>query len=249
MLVLEPDENELLQEDSVMIQNDARIDDGILHITNRRIIYEKKAVKKLRRAEPARIYLEIPMYEILNVSSAVPKMSLLTKKKLSLEYRSMGDVKTVEFEIRRPDSMVETIKNWATTSKRQHESMLKDEDQEKFRRELDCLDHAIRPSDLKFHSFNISHGSVFQAKLFLGEKAHFRNCRRELEMAKAKSNRSNINMINLGTGKGAQEIRNANTGNEGTLPKPTELVDTCPECNSSIPSGSKFCPQCGYELS
>ncbi len=38
MLVLEPDENELLQEDSVMIQNDARIDDGILHITNRRII-------------------------------------------------------------------------------------------------------------------------------------------------------------------------------------------------------------------
>ncbi|MCL4350323.1 MAG: zinc ribbon domain-containing protein [Candidatus Thermoplasmatota archaeon] len=205
MLVLEPDENELLQEDSVMIQNDARIDDGILHITNRRIIYEKKAVKKLRRAEPARIYLEIPMYEILNVSSAVPKMSLLTKKKLSLEYRSMGDVKTVEFEIRRPDSMVETIKNWATTSKRQHESMLKDEDQEKFRREL--------------------------------------------EMAKAKSNRSNINMINLGTGKGAQEIRNANTGSEGTLPKPTELIDTCPECNSSIPSGSKFCPQCGYELS
>jgi hypothetical protein len=145
------------------------------------------------------------MYEILNVSSAVPKMSLLTKKKLSLEYRSMGDVKTVEFEIRRPDSMVETIKNWATTSKRQHESMLKDEDQEKFRREL--------------------------------------------EMAKAKSNRSNINMINLGTGKGAQEIRNANTGSEGTLPKPTELIDTCPECNSSIPSGSKFCPQCGYELS
>ncbi len=205
MLVLEPDENELLQEDSVMIQNDARIDDGILHITNRRIIYEKKAVKKLRRAEPARIYLEIPMYEILNVSSAVPKMSLLTKKKLSLEFRTMGDVKTVEFEIRRPDSMVETIKNWATTSKRQHESMLKDEDQEKFRREL--------------------------------------------EMAKAKSNRSNINMINLGTGKGAQEIRNANTGNEGTLPKPTELVDTCPECNSNIPSGSKFCPQCGYDLS
>ncbi len=205
MLVLEPDENELLQEDSVMIQNDARIDDGILHITNRRIIYEKKAVKKLRRAEPARIYLEIPMYEILNVSSAVPKMSLLTKKKLSLEFRTMGDVKTVEFEIRRPDSMVETIKNWATTSKRQHESMLKDEDQEKFRREL--------------------------------------------EMAKAKSNRSNINMINLGTGKGAQEIRNANTGSEGTLPKPTELIDTCPECNSSIPSGSKFCPQCGYELS
>jgi hypothetical protein len=205
MLVLEPDENELLQEDSVMIQNDARIDDGILHITNRRIIYEKKAVKKLRRAEPARIYLEIPMYEILNVSSAVPKMSLLTKKKLSLEYRSMGDVKTVEFEIRRPDSMVETIKNWATTSKRQHESMLKDEDQEKFRREL--------------------------------------------EMAKAKSNRSNINMINLGTGKGAQEIRNANAGSEGTLPKPTELIDTCPECNSNIPSGSKFCPQCGYELS
>ena len=28
--------------------------------------YGKKAVKKLRRAEPARIYLEIPMYEMKN---------------------------------------------------------------------------------------------------------------------------------------------------------------------------------------
>ena len=71
MLVLEPDENELLQEESVMIQNEARIEDGIVHITNRRIVYEKKAVKRLRRAEPAKLYIEIPMYEILNVSSGI----------------------------------------------------------------------------------------------------------------------------------------------------------------------------------
>ena len=38
-----------IPEEFVMIQNEARIEDGIVHITNRRIVYEKKAVKRLRR--------------------------------------------------------------------------------------------------------------------------------------------------------------------------------------------------------
>lgn len=41
MIVLEPDENEILEEKSVMIQNGARVEDGKLHVTNKRIIYEK----------------------------------------------------------------------------------------------------------------------------------------------------------------------------------------------------------------
>ena len=205
MLVLEPDENELLQEESVMIQNEARIEDGIVHITNRRIVYEKKAIKRLRRAEPAKLYIEIPMYEILNVSSAVPKMSLLTKKKLSVEFRDKGDIKMVEFELKRPDSIVETIKNWATTSKRIHETQLKEEDQEKYRREL--------------------------------------------EMAKAKANKSNINMINLGNSKGSgwDKVEKTDTGKN--LPKPTEVVESCPECGAYMPEDSKYCPQCGFKIS
>ena len=81
MIVLEPDENEILEEKSFMIQNGARVEDGKLHVTNKRIIYEKLGERRLRRAEASKIFLEIPMYDILNVSSAVPKMSLLTKKR------------------------------------------------------------------------------------------------------------------------------------------------------------------------
>ncbi len=208
MIVLEPDENEILEEKSVMVQNSARVEDGKLHVTNKRIIYEKVGERKLRRADASKIFLEIPMYDILNVSSAVPKMSLLTKKKLAVEFRKEGDMQTVEFEIKKPESMVDIIKNWATTSKREHEDRLKQEDQERFRREL--------------------------------------------EMAKAKSNKSNVNVISFGRNADSPQPPNKNndiTGeNKKNLPKPAETVDVCPECGSYMPEGSKFCPECGYKI-
>ncbi|MHB1439794.1 MAG: zinc-ribbon domain-containing protein [Cuniculiplasma sp.] len=153
MIVLEPDENEILEEKSVMVQNGAKVEDGKLHVTNKRIIYEKLGVRKLRRAEASKIFLEIPMYDILNVSSAVPRMSLLTKKRLAIDYRKDGDMKTVEFEIKKPESIVDIIKNWATTSKREHEDRLKLEDQERFRRELEMAKAKASKSNVNVISF------------------------------------------------------------------------------------------------
>ncbi|EQB69633.1 MAG: zinc-ribbon domain-containing protein [Thermoplasmatales archaeon] len=208
MIVLEPDENEILEEKSVMIQNGARVEDGKLHVTNKRIIYEKIGERRLRRAEASKIFLEIPMYDILNVSSAVPKMSLLTKKKLAVEFRKDGDMQTVEFEIKKPEGIVDIIKNWATTSKRDHEDRLKQEDQERFRREL--------------------------------------------EMAKAKSNKSNVNVISFGRNGNQPSSSHKDTDivrdNKANLPRPAETVEVCPECGSYIPEGSKFCPECGYKV-
>jgi hypothetical protein len=209
MIVLEPDENEILEENSVMVQNDAKIDDGKLHVTNKRVIYEKLGTRKLRHAEASKIYLEIPMYDILNVSSAVPKMSLLTKKKLSLEFRNEGDIKVVSFEIKKPEPLVDIIKNWATTSKRDHEERLRHDDQERFRREV--------------------------------------------EMAKAKANRSNINVISFGKNGPNPSTPSQNNditpyNNKGNFPRAAESVDLCPECGSYIPSGSKFCSDCGYKI-
>ncbi len=194
MIVLEPDENEILEEKSVMIQNGARVEDGKLHVTNKRIIYEKIGERRLRRAEASKIFLEIPMYDILNVSSAVPKMSLLTKKKLAVEFRKDGDMQTVEFEIKKPEGIVDIIKNWATTSKRDHEDRLKQEDQERFRREL--------------------------------------------EMAKAKSNKSNVNVISFGRNGNQPSSSNKDTDivhdNKANLPKPAETVEFCPECGYKV---------------
>lgn len=204
MIVLDPDENEILEEKSVMIQNGARVEDGKVHVTNKRIIYEKLGERKLRRAAASTIYLEIPMYEVTNVSSAVPKMSLLTKKKLSVGYKKDGDPLIVEFEIKKPDAIVEVVKNWAITSKREHEEKLKQDDNENFRRQV--------------------------------------------ELAKAKSSKSNVNVISFG--KGAQSQPQQSDDNKATpkMPKPVENLDLCPECGSYVPSGSKFCPECGYKM-
>lgn len=202
MIVLDPDENEILQEKSVMIQNGAKVENGVLHITNKRILYEKQGERKLRRADASRIFLEIPMYEIVNVASAVPKMSLMTKKKLSVEYRDNGDMKVVEFEIKHPETLVDTIKNWATTSKREHEDRMKSEDQERFRREV--------------------------------------------ELAKAKATKSNVNMINLGTGNQRKDIQTDQ--GKSNMPKKVDTIEVCPECGEVIPENSKFCPHCGYKI-
>ncbi len=207
MIVLEPDENEILVEKSVMIQNGARVEDGKVHVTNKRILYEKLGERKLRRAEASTIYLEIPMYEIINVSSAVPKMSLLTKKKLSIGYRKDGDSILVEFEIKKPDPLVEIIKNWAVTSKREHEDKLKQDDSENFRRQV--------------------------------------------ELAKAKSTKSNVNVISFGKGGEPQTNRdnqNSEQKIKPDMPKPVENLALCPECGSYVPSGSKFCPECGLKM-
>ncbi len=207
MIVLDPNENEILEEKSVMIQNGARVDDGKIHITNKRIIYEKMGERKFRHAEASKIFLEIPMYEIVNVSSAVPKMSLLTKKRLSIGFKKEGDNQLVEFEIKKPESVVEMIKNWATTSKREHEDKVKQMDDERFRRDV--------------------------------------------EMAKAKSTKSNVNVISFGRNLGNSANKNptdVENQQKSNLPKPTEALDICPECGTYIPSGSKFCPECGFKI-
>ncbi len=202
MIVLDPDENEILQEKSVMIQNGAKVENGILHVTNKRILYEKQGERKLRRAEASKIFLEVPMYDVVNVASAVPKMSLMTKKKLSIEYRDSGDMKIVEFEIKHPEGLVDTIKNWATTSKRDHEERMKAEDQERFRREV--------------------------------------------ELAKAKASKSNVNMINLGNPSQKRDSSAVQANNN--LPRKADTLEVCPECGEVIPENSKFCPHCGYKI-
>ncbi len=204
MIVLDPDENEILEEKSVMIQNGARVENGKVHVTNKRIIYEKLGERKLRRAAASTIYLEIPMYEVTNVSSAVPKMSLLTKKKLSIGYKKDGDPLIVEFEIKRPDAIVEVVKNWAITSKREHEEKLKQGDNESFRRQV--------------------------------------------ELAKAKSSKSNVNVISFGREIRSQKQSTDDNRTGDNLPKPVETLDQCPECGSYVPAGSKFCPECGYKM-
>ncbi|MGP6220834.1 zinc-ribbon domain-containing protein [Caldiplasma sukawensis] len=136
-VVLDPDENQILEEKSVMVQNDARIENGILHITNKRILYEKIGERRLRRAEPSKIYIEIPMYEILNVSSAVPKMSLFTKKKLSIEYKKDGNRNVVEFEIKNPDPVVSRIEEWAKTAKLKYQQETRSKEEEEFRKKVE----------------------------------------------------------------------------------------------------------------
>ena len=113
MPIYDSDEHELLTEESVLTRDDASIENGILYLTDKKLIYEKKGSRKLLSAEPSKIYLMVPVYNIENVSSAVPVVKLFTKKRIRVEFREGSDLKYVEFSVKKPKIWVDEIKKWS----------------------------------------------------------------------------------------------------------------------------------------
>ncbi|MHB8361210.1 MAG: zinc ribbon domain-containing protein [Thermoplasmataceae archaeon] len=201
-----------MKEESVLTKDDASIENGTLYLTDKRLIYEIKGTRKLLSAEPSKIYLMIPIYNAENVSTAVPRFKIFTKKRIRVEYRDETTLKSVEFSVRKAHSWAEEIKKWSITAKASHMEIIKREDEEQFRRTL--------------------------------------------ELTKAKSSKSNINMINLGTpAKGSSGfVKNENRSDTikdivvSNSQFPTNPIVTCPECLGIIDPNSKFCKNCGTKL-
>ncbi|MHB1492437.1 MAG: zinc ribbon domain-containing protein [Thermoplasmataceae archaeon] len=136
MPMYDSDEHELLKEESVLTKDDASIENGVLYLTDKKLIYEKKGSRKLLSAEASKIYLMVPIYNIENVSSAVPIVKLFTKKRIRVEYREASDLKSVEFSVRRPKTWMEEIKKWSSTARSNYADAIKKDDEEQFRRNL-----------------------------------------------------------------------------------------------------------------
>ena len=131
------DEHELMQEDSVLKDGDAEIQDGTLYLTDRRIIYEKKGKRGLVKSSPAKTYMDVPLHELKNVSAAVPMIRLFTKKYLVVEFDLDGSSKKYEFLLNDPKKWHEEIVRWISDARRHYEEDEKKRKDEEHRREVE----------------------------------------------------------------------------------------------------------------
>ena len=131
------DEHELMQEESTLKEGDAEIQDGTLYLTDRRLIYEKKGKRSLLHASSSKTYMDVPLYELKNVSTSVPMIKVFTKKYLTVEYDESGSPKKYEFLLSDPKKWHEEISRWVSDARRHYEDDSKKHDEESHRREVE----------------------------------------------------------------------------------------------------------------
>ena len=113
MPVYESNEREILQEQSTFIRGDEEITDGTAFLTTRRLIYEKKGKRSFLKATPPQTIVNLPLFKIENVSTAVPKIRIMTKKTLTVEYRAEDDESVrIHFVLKDPRAWEREIRAW-----------------------------------------------------------------------------------------------------------------------------------------
>lgn len=131
------DEHELMQEDSTLRDGDAEIQDGTLYLTDRRLIYEKKGKRSLLRATPAKTHMDVPLYELKNISTSVPMIRIFTKKYLTVEFDKDGLTKKYDFLLNDPKKWHEEIVRWISDARRHKEEADQKRDEDTHRREVE----------------------------------------------------------------------------------------------------------------
>ncbi|MGC8609316.1 MAG: zinc ribbon domain-containing protein [Thermoplasmata archaeon] len=137
MPIYDSDEHELLSEKSKMTRGGDQYDKGTLFLTDKRIIYEEKGHRGLLRAASSKILLDIQLYNLINVSTAIPKIKLWTKKMLSVEFETQNGTDRATFTIKDPKKWHDEMMKWTTDAKRRHDQDEKLRQEEERRRELE----------------------------------------------------------------------------------------------------------------
>ncbi|BAB59894.1 TVG0758278 [Thermoplasma volcanium GSS1] len=137
MPVYDPDEHELLQEKSSMTRGGEQYFKGTLYLTDKRLIYEEKGHRGLIHAHPSKILLDLPLYLVVNISIAVPKIKLGTKKTLSVEFTTEKGDDRATFVLKDPGKWQSEMMRWTTDAKRRHEQEEKIKSEEEKRREIE----------------------------------------------------------------------------------------------------------------
>lgn len=131
------DEHELMQEDSILREGDAEIQDGTLYLTDRRLIYEKKGKRGLLKASAAKTYMDVALYDLKNISTSVPMIKIFTKKYLTVEFELDGAVKKYEFLLNDPKKWHDEIVRWVSDARRHHDDDQKKREDEKHKRDVE----------------------------------------------------------------------------------------------------------------
>ncbi|WP_337860415.1 zinc ribbon domain-containing protein [Ferroplasma sp.] len=137
MPIYESDEHEFLNAKAKKIENNVYVK-GLLFLTDKRVIFEKKGVRSAFRASPAIMDLNLFLYNVENANSAAPAFPLFTKQILTIEY--YDDSKKVvrsDFAVKKAKMWVDQITRLATISKKDQATKKERDDLEKKRHELD----------------------------------------------------------------------------------------------------------------
>ena len=148
MPIYESDEHEFLNAKAKKIENNVYIK-GLLFLTDKRIIFEKKGLRSVFRASPAVMDLNLFLYNVENANFAVPAFRLFTKQVLSIEYYDDSKkLVRVDFAVKKSKMWVDQITRLATISK-------KDESTKKERESLENRKHEIDMARAKAPRANI----------------------------------------------------------------------------------------------
>lgn len=137
MPIYATDEHELMNEESVLKEGEAEIQNGTLYLTDRRIIYEIKGKRGFVKASPAKTYMDVPLHKLKNVTASVPLIRLFTKKYLIVEFERDGSNKKYEFLLTDPKKWHEEIVRWVSDARRHFEDDEKRRVDEEHKREVE----------------------------------------------------------------------------------------------------------------
>ncbi len=137
MPIYDADEHELLSEKSRMTRGGDQYDKGTLFLTDKRIIYEEKGHRGFLRAASSKILMDVPLYYLINVSTAIPKIKLWTKKMLSVEFDTKNGNDRATFTVKDPKKWHDEMMKWTTDAKRRHEQDERLKEEEAKRREIE----------------------------------------------------------------------------------------------------------------
>lgn len=144
MPVYESNEREILQEESTLIRGDQEITDGTAFLTSRRLIYEKKGKRSFLRASAPQTVINLPLFKVENVSTAVPKFKLMTRKTLTIEYTSEEGSERIHFVLKSPKTWEREIRAWIPEAQRDWQEKVAKEKEDIHKKQVD-LESAKAP--------------------------------------------------------------------------------------------------------
>ncbi|WP_393972036.1 zinc ribbon domain-containing protein [Oxyplasma meridianum] len=137
MPIYNSDEHEIMKSDATLIDHGVKVSDGTLYLSNSRVIYERKGKKKLFKAIPPRIDLELKLTELKDAAGSEPKLKFWAKRILTITYERDNATNGVDFVVEEPDAWARSIQQWASEAKRRYTEKSEREKEDEKKREIE----------------------------------------------------------------------------------------------------------------
>lgn len=102
-----------MKSDATLVDHSIKVSDGTLYLSNSRVIYERKGKKKLFRAIPPHIDMELKLTELKDAAGSEPKLKFWARRILTVTYERDNSTQSADFVVEEPDAWARSIQQWA----------------------------------------------------------------------------------------------------------------------------------------